>query len=223
MLSFPMEQDSGDGCPVRMLGDLVISLDTAQRQAEERGYTLIPGSFLFSKLDSVRPWGLCCGLQDTLHAGMFLMYAPCLGPRRFTCSTIETELVLQARTHGGAFMHREVTDMLRFHGFAEGHHALAGTPCWMSAGSSWCMEYCTCWGLIMRLELRSQLPWLKQSSMSSTACSGRCLQNPYASAVLTPSIQRTASAKDPAAPLTGIPARRLQTCLELLQTKCKRG
>jgi hypothetical protein len=27
----------GDGCPVRMLGDLVISLDTAQRQADEHG------------------------------------------------------------------------------------------------------------------------------------------------------------------------------------------
>ena len=37
VLSFPMEQDSGDGCPVRMLGDLIISLDTAQRQADERG------------------------------------------------------------------------------------------------------------------------------------------------------------------------------------------
>ena len=37
VLSFPMEQDSGDGCPVRMLGDLVISLDTAARQAQERG------------------------------------------------------------------------------------------------------------------------------------------------------------------------------------------
>ena len=37
VLSFPMEQDSGDGCPVRMLGDLVISLDTARRQAQERG------------------------------------------------------------------------------------------------------------------------------------------------------------------------------------------
>ena len=36
VLSFPMEQDSGDGCPVRMLGDLVISLDTAARQARER-------------------------------------------------------------------------------------------------------------------------------------------------------------------------------------------
>ena len=40
VLSFPMEQDSGDGCPVHMLGDLVISLDTAQRQADERGYAL---------------------------------------------------------------------------------------------------------------------------------------------------------------------------------------
>ena len=37
VLSFPMEQDSGDGCPLRMLGDLIISLDTAQRQADERG------------------------------------------------------------------------------------------------------------------------------------------------------------------------------------------
>ena len=37
VLSFPMEQDMGDGCPVRMLGDLIISLDTAQRQADERG------------------------------------------------------------------------------------------------------------------------------------------------------------------------------------------
>ena len=37
VLSFPMEQDSGDGCPVRMLGDLVVSLDTAARQAQERG------------------------------------------------------------------------------------------------------------------------------------------------------------------------------------------
>ena len=37
VLSFPMEQDGGDGCPVRMLGDLIISLDTAQRQADERG------------------------------------------------------------------------------------------------------------------------------------------------------------------------------------------
>ncbi len=36
VLSFPMEQDTGDGCPVRMLGDLIISLDTAQRQADER-------------------------------------------------------------------------------------------------------------------------------------------------------------------------------------------
>ncbi len=36
VLSFPMERDSGDGCPVRMLGDLVISLDTAARQARER-------------------------------------------------------------------------------------------------------------------------------------------------------------------------------------------
>lgn len=42
VLSFPMEQDSGDGCPVRMLGDLVISLDTAQRQAEERGWVPRP-------------------------------------------------------------------------------------------------------------------------------------------------------------------------------------
>ena len=79
-----MEQDSGDGCPVRMLGDLVISLDTAQRQAEERGYTSIPGSSFFSKLDSVRPPGLCCGLQDTLHAGMFVMCALCLGSRRYS-------------------------------------------------------------------------------------------------------------------------------------------
>ena len=41
VLSFPMEQDSGDGCPVRMLGDLVISLDTARRQAQERGCALL--------------------------------------------------------------------------------------------------------------------------------------------------------------------------------------
>ena len=40
VLSFPMEQDSGDSCPVRMLGDLVISLDTAARQAQERGCAL---------------------------------------------------------------------------------------------------------------------------------------------------------------------------------------
>ncbi len=42
VLSFPMEQDLGDGCPVRMLGDLVISLDTALRQADERGCFLFP-------------------------------------------------------------------------------------------------------------------------------------------------------------------------------------
>lgn len=42
VLSFPMEQDLGDGCPMRMLGDLVISLDTAQRQADERGCVLFP-------------------------------------------------------------------------------------------------------------------------------------------------------------------------------------
>jgi rRNA maturation RNase YbeY len=36
VLSFEMQQD-GIACPVRVLGDLVISLDTAERQAEEQG------------------------------------------------------------------------------------------------------------------------------------------------------------------------------------------
>jgi rRNA maturation RNase YbeY len=37
VLSFEMDQDGLVGYPVRVLGDLVISLDTAQRQAHERG------------------------------------------------------------------------------------------------------------------------------------------------------------------------------------------
>lgn len=41
VLSFPMEEDddiwAGPDGPPRMLGDLFISLDTAQRQAAERG------------------------------------------------------------------------------------------------------------------------------------------------------------------------------------------
>ena len=37
VLSFPMDDDMPEGYPVRILGDVVISLDTAQRQAQERG------------------------------------------------------------------------------------------------------------------------------------------------------------------------------------------
>lgn len=37
VLSFEMEEDGIVGYPVRVLGDLVISLDTALRQADERG------------------------------------------------------------------------------------------------------------------------------------------------------------------------------------------
>ena len=45
VLSFPMEVDDVPAAyPARMLGDVVISLDTAQRQSHERG----------------------CGLQDQL-------------------------------------------------------------------------------------------------------------------------------------------------------------
>ena len=37
VLSFPMDDDMPEGYPIRILGDVVISLETAQRQAEERG------------------------------------------------------------------------------------------------------------------------------------------------------------------------------------------
>jgi len=38
VLSFPMDADDVPAAyPARMLGDVVISLDTAQRQSEERG------------------------------------------------------------------------------------------------------------------------------------------------------------------------------------------
>ena len=38
VLSFPMDEGaSAEGFPVRLLGDLIISLDTAERQAAERG------------------------------------------------------------------------------------------------------------------------------------------------------------------------------------------
>ena len=38
VLSFPMDEGApAEGFPVRLLGDLIISLDTAQRQAAERG------------------------------------------------------------------------------------------------------------------------------------------------------------------------------------------
>lgn len=37
VLSFPMDDDMPEGYPARILGDVVISLDTAQRQAQERG------------------------------------------------------------------------------------------------------------------------------------------------------------------------------------------
>lgn len=44
VLSFPLEDDvpSFPGGPPRMLGDLVISLDTAERQALERGCAHAP-------------------------------------------------------------------------------------------------------------------------------------------------------------------------------------
>ncbi|EIE27200.1 HAD-like protein [Coccomyxa subellipsoidea C-169] len=41
VLSFGMDMDASDGYPVRLLGDLVISLDTAEQQAQERGYGLL--------------------------------------------------------------------------------------------------------------------------------------------------------------------------------------
>ena len=39
VLSFPMGagDENQEGFPLRVLGDLIISLDTAQRQADERG------------------------------------------------------------------------------------------------------------------------------------------------------------------------------------------
>lgn len=40
-LSEEESEEEGDDGPVTMLGDVVISLDTAQRQAKERGYTLL--------------------------------------------------------------------------------------------------------------------------------------------------------------------------------------
>ncbi|BDA50944.1 probable endoribonuclease YbeY at N-terminal half [Coccomyxa sp. Obi] len=41
VLSFGMDLDGSEGYPIRVLGDLVISLDTANQQAQERGYDLL--------------------------------------------------------------------------------------------------------------------------------------------------------------------------------------
>lgn len=38
VLSFGMDLDGSEGYPIRVLGDLVISLDTANQQAQERGW-----------------------------------------------------------------------------------------------------------------------------------------------------------------------------------------
>lgn len=54
VLSFGMEMDGSEGYPVRVLGDLVISLDTADRQAQERGYKPTPKA-MFMRLCWVTP------------------------------------------------------------------------------------------------------------------------------------------------------------------------
>ncbi len=65
VLSFPMEDDDDikpmPGGPPRMLGDLFISLDTAQRQAAERGCACACRS-----PTSVILW--CCTAQCGWHA-----------------------------------------------------------------------------------------------------------------------------------------------------------
>lgn len=62
VLSFPLEDDmpSIPGGPPRMLGDLFISLDTAERQALERGCAQAPCNCVLGLAEAIQQPNLKC-------------------------------------------------------------------------------------------------------------------------------------------------------------------
>ena len=72
VLSFGMDLDGSEGYPVRVLGDLVISLDTANQQAQERGWvsltlTLLPSCmYIFKATCAYNHWmtGIVCARSN---------------------------------------------------------------------------------------------------------------------------------------------------------------